>query len=120
MCAAAARLKAAAAHSPRPVDVHLMLATRWHQVIIDEMSMVGRRALGQIDEMLRQATGRNDWFGGLSLILVGDHGALLGCNPTTSAVLRSHFLPCCRFLRADRIELHARRSAPASQGSSHL
>ena len=38
--------------------------------------MVGRRALGQIDEMLRQATGCEDWFGGLSIILVGDHGQL--------------------------------------------
>ena len=43
-------------------------------VIIDEMSMVGRRALGQIDEMLRQATGCESDFGGLSVILVGDHG----------------------------------------------
>ena len=37
------------------------------QVIIDEMSMVGRRALGQIDEMLKQAKGSDDWFGGLSI-----------------------------------------------------
>ena len=43
-------------------------------IIIDEMSMVGRRALGQIDELLRQATGKEEVFGGLSVILVGDHG----------------------------------------------
>ena len=38
--------------------------------------MVGRRALGQIDEMLKQAMGSAEWFGGLSVILVGDHGQL--------------------------------------------
>ena len=44
-------------------------------IIIDEMSMVGRRALGQIDELLRQAKGQTKApFGGLSVILVGDHG----------------------------------------------
>ena len=39
--------------------------------------MVGRRSLGSIDELLRQATGQRDsWFGGLSIILVGGHGQL--------------------------------------------
>ena len=45
-------------------------------LIIDEMSMVGRRALGQIDHLLRRATGINSPFGGKSIILVGDHGQL--------------------------------------------
>ena len=45
-------------------------------IIIDEMSMVGRRALGQIDELLRQATKREVLLGGMSVILVGDHGQL--------------------------------------------
>jgi ATP-dependent DNA helicase PIF1 len=46
-------------------------------IIIDEMSMVGRRALGHIDEALRHGK-RNytDWFGGVNFILVGDHGQL--------------------------------------------
>lgn len=46
-------------------------------VIIDEMSMVGRRSLGQIDELLKQAKGNDkEWFGGINVILVGDHGQL--------------------------------------------
>ena len=49
-------------------------------VIIDEMSMVGRRSLGQIDELLQQAkgypTGSGPPFGGVSVLLVGDHGQL--------------------------------------------
>ena len=45
-------------------------------LIIDEMSMVGRRSLGQIDHLLRQATGVETPFGGLSVLLVGDHGQL--------------------------------------------
>ena len=50
-------------------------------LIIDEMSMVGRRALGQIDELLRQAKGKDDeWFGGINVILVGDHGQLPPVN----------------------------------------
>ena len=40
-------------------------------IIIDEMSMVGRRCFGQIDELLQQATGVKEPFGGLNLILVG-------------------------------------------------
>lgn len=45
-------------------------------VIIDEMSMIGRRSLGYIDELMRQATGNaNEKFGGLNIILVGDHGS---------------------------------------------
>jgi hypothetical protein len=46
-------------------------------IIIDEMSMVGRRALGHIDYLLTKARGNNkNSFGGLSIILVGDHGQL--------------------------------------------
>jgi hypothetical protein len=37
-------------------------------------SMVGRRALGQIDELLKQAKGNDrEWFGGINVILVGTH-----------------------------------------------
>jgi hypothetical protein len=36
--------------------------------------MVGRRALGQIDELLKQAKGNDrEWFGGINVILVGTH-----------------------------------------------
>jgi hypothetical protein len=45
-------------------------------LIIDEMSMVGRRSLGQIDDLLRQARNNNLPFGGINIILVGDHGQL--------------------------------------------
>ena len=37
-------------------------------LVIDEMSMLGRRALGHIDYLLRQATGRRtEFFGGKSV-----------------------------------------------------
>ena len=47
-------------------------------VIIDEMSMVGRKMLGQIDRRLRQAFPHNaqEVFGGCSLMLFGDFGQL--------------------------------------------
>lgn len=45
-------------------------------IVIDEMSMVGRRSLGQVDALLQHATGCKQLFGGLSVILVGDHGQL--------------------------------------------
>jgi hypothetical protein len=40
-------------------------------LIIDEMSMVGRRSLAHIDEMLRQAKGNEGMFGNMNIILVG-------------------------------------------------
>ena len=67
--------------------------------IIDEMSMVGRRSLGQIDEMLRQMTGVDDWFGGLSVILVGDHGQL---PPVKDK--RAFDWSGCRHVRADKFD----------------
>ena len=46
-------------------------------IVIDEMSMVGRRALGHISHLLALGTGQhNQPFGGISVILVGDHGQL--------------------------------------------
>ena len=47
-------------------------------LIIDEMSMVGRKILGQIDTRLRQAVPRNadKVFGGCSCLLFGDFGQL--------------------------------------------
>ena len=45
-------------------------------LIIDEMSMVGRRSLGMIDHLLQQAKGSNAPFGGVSVLFVGDHGQL--------------------------------------------
>lgn len=41
-------------------------------VIIDEFSMVGNRTFSRIDERLRQITGKNQYFGGVCVILVGD------------------------------------------------
>ena len=47
-------------------------------MIIDEYSMVSQVLLAQIDKRLRQATGKNNtYFGGISIILVGDPGQLL-------------------------------------------
>ena len=43
-------------------------------IIIDEMSMVGRRSLGQVDRLLRYARGSEALFGGLNVILVGVRG----------------------------------------------
>eukprot|EP00965_Chrysotila_dentata_P049441 1639098-Pleurochrysis_carterae.AAC.1 len=46
-------------------------------VIFDEISMIGRRMLGHIDGLLRIATQVSDSrFGGLNIILFGDHGQL--------------------------------------------
>ena len=46
-------------------------------IIIDEYSMLGQAMLGWIDRRCRQATGKTDEvFGGLSIILVGDHAQL--------------------------------------------
>ena len=46
-------------------------------IIIDEMSMIGRRSLGLIDKMLKHGTGAHDKdFGGKNMILVGDFGQL--------------------------------------------
>ena len=46
-------------------------------VIIDEYSMVHQVMLAVIDKRLRQATGKNNlYFGGISIILVGDPGQL--------------------------------------------
>ena len=41
-------------------------------IIIDEMSMVGRRSLGQVDALLQKARGNTELFGGLNVILVGE------------------------------------------------
>ena len=47
-------------------------------IIIDEMSMVGRKTLGQVDRRLRQAFPhhRQELFGGCSYLLFGDFGQL--------------------------------------------
>ena len=55
--------------------VHELENVEW--IIIDEMSMIGRRALGLIDKMLKHGTGAHDKdFGGKNMILVGDFGQL--------------------------------------------
>lgn len=41
-------------------------------LIIDEISMVGSTLLSRVDTRLRQITGRNEMFGGISVIVVGD------------------------------------------------
>ena len=46
-------------------------------IIKDEYSMVFQAMLAQIDKRLRQATGLNEFLGGLSIKLVGDPGQLL-------------------------------------------
>ena len=47
-------------------------------LVVDEMSMVGRRFLGAIDTRLRQIfpDRHQEWFGGVSLVLLGDFGQL--------------------------------------------
>ena len=70
-------------------------------VIIDEYSMVSQIMLAQIDKRLRQATGFHDkFFGGLSIILVGDPAQLLPVmgsplyNYPTKTTMASHGLNC--------------------------
>src|SRR5689334_6758400 len=49
---------------------------RVEYVILDEFSMLGQEAFHWLDRRCRQATGRPEPFGGLSIILVGDSGQL--------------------------------------------
>lgn len=57
-------------------------------VIIDEYSMLSDKMLGKIDQRLRQARGNpNDFFGGLSMILVGDLAQL---PPVAAIPVYSH------------------------------
>jgi ATP-dependent DNA helicase PIF1 len=61
-----------------------VLQERWckschqnHQyLIIDEISMAGQNLMYWIDQRLRQATGKNTVFGGVSVIICGDFGQL--------------------------------------------
>ena len=47
-------------------------------LVVDEMSMIGRKMLGAMDERLRQVfpARRGEWFGGVSVALMGDFGQL--------------------------------------------
>ena len=47
-------------------------------LVIDEMSMVGRRFLGALDSRLRQVFPERqaEWFGGVSVVMMGDFGQL--------------------------------------------
>jgi hypothetical protein len=45
-------------------------------LIIDEFSMMSQIMLGKIDSRLRQAKNRNELFGGISIMLIGDPGQL--------------------------------------------
>jgi ATP-dependent DNA helicase PIF1 len=70
-------------------------------IIIDEYSMLSQVMCAQIDKRLRQATGKmNSYFGGISIILVGDPGQLLpvGGSPLyqfpTKSALSLHGLNC--------------------------
>ena len=49
-----------------------------HYLVIDEMSMVGRKIFGQIDKCLRQVFPHHadQLFGGCSCLLFGDFGQL--------------------------------------------
>ena len=67
----------------RPLEGHQLqqLQDRWNGVqflIIDEMSMMGRKMLGQVDYRLQQAFPRvtDEVLGGCSCILVDDFGQL--------------------------------------------
>jgi ATP-dependent DNA helicase PIF1 len=60
-------------------------------IIIDEYSMVHQVMLAVIDKRLRQATGRDEWFGGISVILVGDPGQLppVGGSPLYQSIFNN-------------------------------
>jgi ATP-dependent DNA helicase PIF1 len=73
--------------------------------------MLSQALLAQIDKRLRQATGKNTFFGGISMILVGDPGQLLpvGGSPLynfpTKNALSAHGLLCYQqFTNAIRLE----------------
>ena len=64
-------------------------------LIIDEMSMVGRKFLGQVDKRLRQVFPHqaDELFGGCSCLLFGDFGQLPPVMDLPSTPL-CHVLPC--------------------------
>ena len=61
----------------RLLDLQQVMSTIKY-IIIDEMSMVGRKVFGQIDRRLRQAFPHHaqEVFGGCSILLFGDFGQL--------------------------------------------
>ena len=70
-------------------------------IIIDEYSTLGQCSLGWIDKRCQQATGKKDEnFGGLSLILIGDQGQLppvgdrplYHSTPTSEIAQQGHLL----------------------------
>ena len=89
-----------------------------HYLIIDEYSMLSQMLCAQIDKRLRQATGkRNSYFGGISIILVGDPGQLLpvGGSPLyqfpTKNALSLHGLNCYKqFENAICLEVSQRQT----------
>jgi hypothetical protein len=52
-------------------------------LLIDEVSMVGSFMLGIIDQRLRQITGKNDAFGGMGVVLMGDFYQLTAVGDTS-------------------------------------
>lgn len=86
-------------------------------IIIDEYSMLSQVMLGIIDKRLRQATGiENEFFGGISVILIGDPGQLLLVGgaplyqfPQTS-ILATHGFNCyLEFKHAVCLEISVRQ-----------
>lgn len=84
--------------------------------------MLSQKILAIIDKRLRQATGRKDtYFGGLSIILVGDPGQLLPVADTPlyeshpSTTLKIHGFQCYKqFNHAIRLEVCVRQQADSN------
>ena len=61
-------------------------------IIVDEMSMVGRKTFGQVDRRLRQVfpARSEELFGGCSFLLFGDWGQLDEIGLSGSGCARDH------------------------------
>ena len=77
-------------------------------LILDEMSMVGRRSLAHIDEMLRQAKGSEEAFGNMNIIFVGKPH-----HPVTPAVIQN---PMSAHAGMNLIKRRRSWTATANQG----
>jgi ElaB/YqjD/DUF883 family membrane-anchored ribosome-binding protein len=84
----------------RPIEGNALrrLQADWNQfqktpklfLIIDEISMLGKSALYWVDQRLRQATCKNELFGGVSVLFFGDFGQLFPVRDTAMFLNEVH------------------------------
>ena len=90
-------------------------------IIVDELSMVSQAQFAWVDRRLRQATGKDEAFGGLSIVMTGDPGQLppVGGTPLhklapQSALNQEGFFGYTLFVDVFILERVQRQTAAAS------